>query len=148
MSVVGTGRSCNSVRKRPFRSLLKEGLKVFRVSGKLSALSYRQERPFPAFTLLFQLPWQSADKSNKMTSPIEKHGWTAVSRSLEKLLAERHDKREPWPLKVEDISLPDGELVGKVMEYARSHLPAQTFNHSMRVFFYGMHIHPLPSSPS
>ncbi|KAI6791083.1 cyanamide hydratase [Hortaea werneckii] len=72
-----------------------------------------------------------------MTSPIEKHGWTAVSRSLEKLLAERHDKREPWPLKVEDISLPDGELVGKVMEYARSHLPAQTFNHSMRVFFYG-----------
>lgn len=82
-----------------------------------------------------------------MTSPIEKHGWTAVPRSLEKLLAERHEKREPWPLKVEDISLPDGELVGKVMEYARSHLPAQTFNHSMRVFFYGMLVPP-PSRSS
>lgn len=73
-----------------------------------------------------------------MSSPVEKHGWTAVPRSLDKLLAGRNEKREPWPVKVEDLPLPEGELVGKVMEYAKSHLPAQTFNHSMRVFCYGM----------
>ncbi|KAI7553117.1 cyanamide hydratase [Hortaea werneckii] len=72
-----------------------------------------------------------------MATPIEKHGWTAVPRSLEKLLAERQEKREPRPVKVEDLPLPDGSLVGKVMDYARTHLPAQTFNHSLRVFFYG-----------
>ncbi|KAI6865093.1 cyanamide hydratase [Hortaea werneckii] len=72
-----------------------------------------------------------------MSSPVEKHGWTAVPRSLDKLLAGRNEKREPWPVKVEDLPLPEGELVGKVMEYAKSHLPAQTFNHSMRVFCYG-----------
>ncbi|RMY06834.1 hypothetical protein D0867_09557 [Hortaea werneckii] len=67
-----------------------------------------------------------------MANPIEKHGWTAVPRSLERLLAERQEKREPWPLKVEDLPLPDGSLVGKVMDYARLHLPAQTLNHSLR----------------
>ncbi|KAI7482422.1 cyanamide hydratase [Hortaea werneckii] len=72
-----------------------------------------------------------------MTDSVEKHGWTAVPRSLDKLLAGRPEKREPWPVKVEDLPLPEGELVGKVMEYAKSHLPAQTLNHSMRVFCYG-----------
>ncbi|KAI7156808.1 cyanamide hydratase [Hortaea werneckii] len=72
-----------------------------------------------------------------MATPIEKHGWTAVPRSLEKLLTERQEKREPWPLKVEDLPLPEGSLVGKVMDYARTHLPVQTLNHSLRVFFYG-----------
>ncbi|KAI7233815.1 cyanamide hydratase [Hortaea werneckii] len=71
-----------------------------------------------------------------MATPIEKHGWTAVPRSLERLLAERQEKREPWPLKVEDLPLPDGSLVGKVMDYARVHLPVKTLNHSLRVFIF------------
>lgn len=73
-----------------------------------------------------------------MASSIQKHGWTAVPRSLDRLLAGRHEKREPWPVKVEDLPLPEGGLVRKVMEYAKSHLPAQTLNHCMRVFCYGM----------
>ncbi|GAB1728264.1 hypothetical protein NU195Hw_g3189t1 [Hortaea werneckii] len=72
-----------------------------------------------------------------MASSIQKHGWTAVPRSLDRLLAGRHEKREPWPVKVEDLPLPEGGLVRKVMEYAKSHLPAQTLNHCMRVFCYG-----------
>lgn len=78
-----------------------------------------------------------------MATPIEKHGWTAVPRSLEKLLAERKEKREPWPVQVEDLPLPDGSLVGKVMDYAKAHLPAQTLNHSLRVFLYGTSFFPL-----
>ncbi|KAK5002618.1 hypothetical protein LTR28_011179, partial [Elasticomyces elasticus] len=67
---------------------------------------------------------------------IEEHGWVAVPRSQAKLLAEREDPQESTAMKVEDISLPKSELVQAVTRYARENLPEETFNHSMRVFYY------------
>lgn len=72
-----------------------------------------------------------------MSDSTEQHGWTAVPRSLEKLIGSRKDAR-PTPLSVEDIPLPDSALVQEVTKYAKEHLPSETFNHSMRVYYYGM----------
>ncbi|KAK4972563.1 hypothetical protein LTR66_011297 [Elasticomyces elasticus] len=71
---------------------------------------------------------------------IEEHGWVAVPRSQAKLLAEREDPQESTAMKVEDISLPNSELVQAVTRYARENLPEETLNHSMRVFYYGQAI--------
>lgn len=73
-----------------------------------------------------------------MSKTIEEHGWTAVPRSLEKLVQSRKDPKPSKPMKVADIPLPDTHLVQSVMKYAKEHLPAETFNHSMRVYYYGM----------
>ena len=73
-----------------------------------------------------------------MTSPIKDYGWEPVPRSFEQLLASRIEIKKAEPLKVEDIKLPNTKLAGDIIEYARKELPAETFNHSMRVFYYGM----------
>lgn len=65
------------------------------------------------------------------------HGWTAVPRSLEKLIASRRDPKLSAPSVVDDIPLPDNALVQQVMKYAKDNLPPETFNHSMRVYFFG-----------
>lgn len=65
------------------------------------------------------------------------HGWTTVPRSLEKLVNSRKSPRQSTPLTTDDIFLPDSELVQQVSKYAKDRLPAETFNHSMRVFYYG-----------
>ena len=45
--------------------------------------------------------------------------------------------KDPQPQLVQDIILPDTALAKSIMEYARRELPEQTFNHSMRVYYYG-----------
>lgn len=72
-----------------------------------------------------------------MAELTETHGWTAVPRSLDKLIASRVEPKPSQPVQVEDIPLPDTALVKQVMQYAKAHLSVQTFNHSMRVFYYG-----------
>jgi cyanamide hydratase len=73
-----------------------------------------------------------------MSKTIEDNGWTAVPRSLEKLLANRKNpKSEPTPLRVEDMPLPSSPVVDVVMKHAKHHLPKKTFSHSMRVYYYG-----------
>ena len=66
----------------------------------------------------------------------EKHGWTAVSRSQAKIMATLGNLRlaEFVP---EDIKLPDSDMAKKTYEYAKKELPTHTFNHSMRVYYYG-----------
>ena len=75
-----------------------------------------------------------------MSKTTEEHGWTAVPRSLEKLVANTNDARPAKPMKVDDIPLPDSLLVQQVMKYAKESLPSETFNHSMRVYYYGKQI--------
>ena len=72
-----------------------------------------------------------------MSKTIEEHGWTAVPRSLEKLVAGRKDPKPSKAMKLAEIPLPHSPLVQSVMQYAQQHLPAETFNHSMRVYYYG-----------
>ena len=66
------------------------------------------------------------------------HGWTAVPRSLEKLVASRKDKKPSQPIRIEDISTPNSQIVQDVMKYAQARLPAEAFNHSMRVYYFGI----------
>jgi cyanamide hydratase len=72
-----------------------------------------------------------------MSDINDKYGWNAVHRSLDKLIADRIDPQPSKPVKVEDIPLPDDELSQQVMKYAKENLSAETFNHSMRVYYYG-----------
>jgi hypothetical protein len=64
------------------------------------------------------------------------NGWTAVPRSQGKLLAELTNP-EPIKISLSDIPVPDSAVAKKTLEYAKSELPEKTFNHSMRVWYYG-----------
>ena len=72
-----------------------------------------------------------------MSDLVQEHGWTAVPRSLEKLVSDRKNKTAPKPVSLEDMPLPDTPLVQEVLQYAKENLPRETFNHSMRVYYYG-----------
>lgn len=69
----------------------------------------------------------------------EEHGWTAVPRSLSKLVASRSNPKPPQPMTVDEIDLPENSLVQEVMKYAKENLPPETFSHSMRVYYFGKH---------
>lgn len=67
------------------------------------------------------------------------HGWTAVPRDPNVILAGRPYIHSPSPLLVKDIAFPSEDaIVAKAQQYAQEKLPPQTFNHSMRVFYFGM----------
>jgi len=72
-----------------------------------------------------------------MSKTVEEHGWTAVPRSMEKLVSSANSPKSSTPVLVNDIAIPNSPLVQSVMKYAKDHLTKQTFNHSMRVFCYG-----------
>lgn len=75
------------------------------------------------------------------TNPIEEYGWTAVPRSLDKLMASRANPQPSIPMKVADILLPETELAQQVIAYAKKNLPVETLYHSMRVYYYGTPFH-------
>lgn len=64
------------------------------------------------------------------------HGWTPVPRDPAILLRDV-DKIDSTALTVEHILLPGSQLAKEVMAYAKKELNEQTFNHSMRVYYYG-----------
>lgn len=66
------------------------------------------------------------------------HGWTAVPVDAGQLFDGKTYKNTPTPLKVDCIEFPsDDPIVVKAQEYAKDKLPPKTFNHSMRVYYYG-----------
>lgn len=69
---------------------------------------------------------------------IKLYGFAALPRSTSALLGSRVDPKEATELGVDDIPIPNSPLVTAVLEYAKKELPVETFNHSMRVFYYGM----------
>jgi len=64
------------------------------------------------------------------------YGWTEVPRSQSKLLR-AIDPANSKPVQVAELPTPTGRLVDHVMQYAKKELNEQTFNHSMRVYYYG-----------
>ena len=77
---------------------------------------------------------------------IKKFGWTAVSHAQSTLLKDV----SPWDpanYTVAEIKIPDSEVAKKAVQYAKDHLPEQTFNHSMRVYYYGQHSSLSPINP-
>lgn len=66
------------------------------------------------------------------------NGWTAVPVDAGKIFGDRPFLNEPTPLRVEDIEFPAGDpVVAQTLQYAKARLHRETFNHSMRVFYYG-----------
>ncbi|KAG6366131.1 hypothetical protein INS49_000307 [Diaporthe citri] len=64
------------------------------------------------------------------------HGWTPVVRDHKALLAGKPYINRPTALLVKDIQFPSDDIVAKVRKHAKENLPAPTFNHSMRVFYF------------
>ena len=71
----------------------------------------------------------------------ELHGWTAVPRDPA-LLLKNKSSAELKPLTVDGISLPESSLAKEALAYAKMELNEQTFNHSMRVYYYGKNYQP------
>lgn len=70
---------------------------------------------------------------------VEANGWTAVPIDAMQLFNGKTYRHVPEALLVADMKFPsDDPLVAKVQAYAKEKLPEQTFNHSMRVFYFGM----------
>ena len=72
-----------------------------------------------------------------MSDTVEQFCFTAVPRSLDKLIATRSAKAASTPLSVDDIDFPKTALAASIHAYAEENLPRQTYNHSMRVYYYG-----------
>lgn len=77
-----------------------------------------------------------------MTTPdpstVALHGWTAVPVDAADVLQGKEYLHPPTPLLTKDIPFPSSDpLVGRIQAYAREQLPRQTYNHSMRVFYWG-----------
>ncbi|KAH9901710.1 cyanamide hydratase [Xylariomycetidae sp. FL2044] len=69
---------------------------------------------------------------------ISAHGWTAVPVDPNAILEGKPYIHRPSPRTVKDMPFPDDDpLVAKVQEYAKKHLDEQTYNHSMRVYYWG-----------
>lgn len=72
-----------------------------------------------------------------MADPIASHGWTAVPRDAAKILGGKPYLHEPKPILVADMNFPsDNPLVERVRKHAQKELLPQTFNHSMRVYYF------------
>jgi cyanamide hydratase len=74
---------------------------------------------------------------------LSANGWAAVPRSFTKSLADV-DKSKQAELSVSDASPPSTDLAKKVLDFAKQQLPERTFNHSMRVWYYGEGQFPIP----
>jgi len=74
------------------------------------------------------------------TDPVKAYGWTAQRRKTDELLATRTGVKDAEPIPLTSIKLPDSKLAKTVMDYAKNELPLETFNHSMRVYYYGIAI--------
>ncbi|KAF2844428.1 putative cyanamide hydratase [Plenodomus tracheiphilus IPT5] len=71
---------------------------------------------------------------------IRTYGWTALSCDPKQWGGVQSFNNPPKPQLCADVPIPDTALAQKSMDYARKELPAPTFNHSMRVFYYGIAI--------
>ncbi|PAV15745.1 cyanamide hydratase [Pyrrhoderma noxium] len=73
---------------------------------------------------------------------IEFYGFTPVVRDQEILFKDHptasglNPRQDPF--KLEDFPFPDSQLVQKVKEFVKGKLNEQTFNHSNRIFIYGV----------
>ena len=78
--------------------------------------------------------------SSTRAAQVEEYGWTAVSCDPQQRAATRPPSKPPVPQLVKETPLPDTTLVKDAMEYVKAELPAHTFNHSMRVYYYGTNV--------
>ncbi|KAJ5219483.1 cyanamide hydratase [Penicillium cinerascens] len=72
---------------------------------------------------------------------VATNGWTSTPANAGAIFADQPFINKPDELSLNDIKFPfDDPVVSKTLKYAKEVLHPETFNHSMRVFFYGMAI--------
>ncbi|KAL1885570.1 hypothetical protein Plec18167_001065 [Paecilomyces lecythidis] len=76
--------------------------------------------------------------------PVEVYGFTPVVSSAEALLKSSAPypapSSPPVPISVSDIQIPNTPIAQRIHDYAKSHLPEPVYNHSIRVYLYGIAI--------
>jgi cyanamide hydratase len=70
------------------------------------------------------------------TAELSANGWAAVSRSFAKSLADV-DKNKQAEVLVNDANPPSTDIAKQTYAFVKEQLPEKTFNHSMRVWYYG-----------
>ncbi|KAF4213865.1 hypothetical protein CNMCM5878_009927 [Aspergillus fumigatiaffinis] len=69
---------------------------------------------------------------------VEVNGWTSMPANAGAIFGDK-PFNVPEALSIDEIKLPiDDPIVEKTLRYAKTALPIETFNHSMRVYYYGM----------
>lgn len=69
---------------------------------------------------------------------IDADGWTSTPADAGAIFGNKSYLNEPGPLSINEIEFPSyNELVSKCVEYVKSCLHPETFNHSMRVYYIG-----------
>jgi len=69
---------------------------------------------------------------------MEVGNWQAVARDQEVLF--KNVKADPKPYSPESLPPPTTKLAKSVEEFAKSHLDPKAFNHSNRIFYFGLGI--------
>jgi cyanamide hydratase len=79
-----------------------------------------------------------------MSNPTTIYGFTAVPASASTLLTSTPTyplpTTKPISIPVSATPIPTSELAQRINTYARTHLPEPTYNHSLRVYHYGLAI--------
>lgn len=68
---------------------------------------------------------------------IAEYGWTALPCDPEQWGGHKKNNRDPVVQLCSQVPLPNTLLVKTAMDHVKNELPEHTFNHSMRVFYYG-----------
>ncbi|CAI7628407.1 unnamed protein product [Penicillium viridicatum] len=72
---------------------------------------------------------------------IAANGWTSTPANAGAIFGDQPFINKPESLHLTDIKFPfDDPTVARTLKYAKETLHPETFNHSMRVYFYGMAI--------
>jgi cyanamide hydratase len=96
------------------------------MSSRFHSLEHRNPIPFPL-------------KTANMTSNTETlYGFTPVQSSSQALIASVKPASSAPFTPVSETPIPDTALARRVNEYAKSHLAVPTYNHSLRVYHYGL----------
>lgn len=76
------------------------------------------------------------------SNPITEHGFTAVPASATQILNNPTTKllSPPPAFTLSSFPIPGTALAKRVQAYAKTHLPEPTYNHSLRVYYFGQAI--------
>lgn len=107
----------------------------------MSALSSYTSLPFssvaPLATNIAIVPEVSTTIHVPPIIDIAQNGWSSLPLDPSQLWGGKPFRNVPGPILVDDIKFPEDPIAIEVQKYAKEMLPIQTFNHSMRVFYFG-----------
>jgi cyanamide hydratase len=75
------------------------------------------------------------------------NGWSSMPADAGIIFGDKPFINEPGPISVNEINFPiDDSVVAQTSDYAKAVLHPETFNHSMRVYYYGMYLQSITNS--